>query len=106
MSVKLRSKRRLPINERLRAEAAKGYGLAELSDRYHVSIDHMRRHLKRLGINIRMHGSPSPRDPSEPAPDRFVVEKRVTAAEFGGTKTIRISLPRISMHVAYVEGRP
>ncbi|HEX5935851.1 MAG TPA: hypothetical protein VFY63_16955 [Pseudorhizobium sp.] len=42
--------------------------------------------------------------PDQPVEDerRIITRRRVTAAEFGGTAWITVSLPRISMHVAAI----
>ncbi|MBP2560811.1 hypothetical protein J2857_003580 [Neorhizobium galegae] len=95
--------RKLPDDEKLRRDAAAGYGLAQIAARYSVSTDHLNRHLRQLKIKV-----PNSALPAEDRSDfaKYVIERKVSATEYGGSIVQRISLPRISMHVAAREGRP
>lgn len=89
--------RRLPDDDILARDAAQGMSLQQIAMRYHVSKDHIRRRLKVVGKSAPL----SPCISLVEDERRIVIERRVTAAEFGGSANVRISLPRIGMHVAY-----
>lgn len=94
--------RKLPDDTKLARDVAAGMTAAQIAVRYKTTQDHLRRRLKAIGA-VPAAGPTASFEPSDIP--RIVIEKRVTAAEYGGTIVQRISLPRISMHVAAMGGR-
>jgi len=94
--------RKLPDDTKLARDVAAGMTAAQIAVRYKTTQDHLRRRLKVIGAVAPV----APVATTEPCGiPKIVLEKRVTAAEYGGTIVQRISLPRISMHVAALGGR-
>ncbi len=91
------SNRKLPDDDIIARDAAQGMSLQQIAMRYHVSKDHIRRRLKLAGKSAPL----SPCISLVEDERRIVIERRVTAAEFGGSAILRVSLPRIGMHVAF-----
>lgn len=86
-------RRKLPDDSKLRRHVEDGMGLQQIAARYGCRKDHVRSVLTSLGIKAP--------DSAEPAPHPDSPQKVVVTTLFQ-----RISLPRVSMHVAVIEGRP
>lgn len=96
-------KRKLPDDNRLRRDVTSGLGLRQICMRYGCSQDHARRRIKALGLEAPLTGDEQ--SVLTPTADKIVIERHVSASEVGGTAIQRISLPRISMHVAALEAK-
>lgn len=88
--------KKLPDNDILAREASR-LSAQQLATRYGVNKGTVQSHLRMIGF----------RAPHRPVSEivetdrSIIVEKRVTATEYGGTAILRISLPKVSMHLAF-----
>lgn len=95
--------RKPPDDTVLARDVRLGLTQAEIASRYSVTQECVRRRLITLKISPRK----EPRRNYKPCGiPKLVLEKKVTTSEYGGSTIRFISLPRISMHVAAMEGRP
>lgn len=88
---------KLPASEFLAEDIAAGLNLDQIAARYAVSRDWARARIKALGMvssTVQLH---HPKEDNR----RIVIEKRVSASEYGGVAYLKISLPRVGIHVAY-----
>lgn len=92
--------RKLPPDATLIQHVEEGMSLEQLSARYGTTQDYVRKNLRRLGMTWSRDGI------ELKAPDnsnKTIVERRVSGGEYGGVAVVSVSLPRIAMHIAYLE---
>lgn len=94
--------KKLPGDLILLRHAKEGMGLHDIATQYGTSPDHIRKNYRRLGVTLPSHGN---RRQQASATGKTVIEKKVSGGEYGGVAFVRISLPRISMHVAWIENQ-